>query len=189
MPSFLVLRSTSPPIKQAGNPAFLPFLAPGGHTISRRSAAGSCTDVQDTPRQHGERIMTAWRTHHASSFEQLPSCRASWKHGCSAAATCHARAEPLPAAGGSRRRARSSTNECAIGRPRVGCRKTWVIGPNFGSHFSVLKPLAANGATVFQHRACRSRKVASPLRSRTSRRQVPTKRPHRTKPGRSAARA
>ena len=42
MRSFLVLRSTSPPIKQAGNPAFLPFLALEGHTIAaapRRAAA------------------------------------------------------------------------------------------------------------------------------------------------------
>ena len=72
-------------------------------SVSRRSAAGSCTDVQDTPRKSGERFTTNLRVRCARSFEQMRSCRACWKHGYHAAGTRHSPAKALAAAGGSRR--------------------------------------------------------------------------------------
>ena len=69
-------------------------------TVSRRSAAGICTAVQDAPRKDGERAVTTLRAHCARSCERLSGRRASQKHDSSAAASATAAAEAAAPAGG-----------------------------------------------------------------------------------------
>ena len=97
-------------------------------TISRRSAAASCTDVQDAPRKDGERVMITQRWHGASSFEAAgrPSCvQIARPHGCWHASSM---AEAAAAAAGHRqssrreqsaRKRRPSLGFCGIASPRL----------------------------------------------------------------------
>ena len=74
-------------------------------TISRRSAAASCTDVQDAPRKDGERVMITQRWHGASSFEQPGGRLACKSHGRMAAG--------MPAAWPRQRRQQQATGRAA----------------------------------------------------------------------------
>ena len=75
-------------------------------TVSRRSAAGICTAVQDAPRKYrkdmgyGERAVTSLRAHCTRSCERLSGRRVSQKHDSSAAASATAAAEAAAPAGG-----------------------------------------------------------------------------------------
>ena len=70
-------------------------------TVSRRSAAGICTAVQDALRKakDGERAVTSLRAHCTCSCERLSGRRASQRHDSSAAASATAAAEAASPAG------------------------------------------------------------------------------------------
>ena len=115
MRSFLVLTATCAPIKQAGNPAFEPFLALEGHTISRRCAAGGLLRCCAAARRAAQTSASTWRACCASSCERLSGRRASRKHGCTAVDKCLAPAVPATAGGGRPAEAdeQPTSEECA----------------------------------------------------------------------------
>ena len=112
-------------------------------TISRRSAAASCTDVQDAPRKDGERVMITQRWHGASSFEQ-PSSRLTCKsHGRMAAG--------MPAAWPRQRRQQQATGRAADEsrvRASEGRVSAFVESPHqdFWGHFCLKRVF---GAKIF----------------------------------------
>ena len=135
-------------------------------TISRRSAAASCTDVQDAPRKDGERVMITQRWHGASSFEQ-PSSRLTCKsHGRMAAG--------MPAAWPRQRRQQQATGRAADEsrvRASEGRVSAFVESPHqgFWGHFCLKKAFWAKiffacGALKREARCARSDDATPPLR-------------------------
>ena len=112
-------------------------------TISRRSAAASCTDVQDAPRKDGERVMITQRWHGASSFEQPGGRLACKSHGRMAAG--------MPAAWPRQRRQQQATGRAADEsrvRASEGRVSAFVESPHqdFWGHFCLKRVF---GAKIF----------------------------------------
>ena len=112
-------------------------------TISRRSAAASCTDVQDAPRKDGERVMITQRWHGASSFEQPGGRLACKSHSRMAAG--------MPAAWPRQRRQQQATGRAADEsrvRASEGRVSAFVESPHqdFWGHFCLKRVF---GAKIF----------------------------------------
>ena len=127
-------------------------------TISRRSAAASCTDVQDAPRKDGERVMITQRWHGASSFEQPGGRLACKSHGRMAAG--------MPAAWPRQRRQQQATGRAADEsrvRASEGRVSAFVESPHqdFWGHFCLKRVF---GAKIFP-RLRRAKKIGA-LRAR-----------------------
>ena len=124
-------------------------------TISRRSAAASCTDVQDAPRKDGERVMITQRWHGASSFEQPGGRLACKSHGRMAAG--------MPAAWPRQRRQQQATGRAADEsrvRASEGRVSAFVESPHqgFWGHFCLKRAFWAKNFF-----ACGAPKRASPM--------------------------